>query len=316
MPRLNIVAVMLCVLVLVACKKDEHKVSEPAYLHLDRMDVVGRQDNTAIVNEGFYTSNIDAVQLIAYWEGDAAETELGTFQLPCTVPVLSCDTITRLNIVPIVKQNGISATRIEYPYYEYITLENVPLKTDSITNLGEKDSTGLYALHTTYRPWTTNLSSTSDTLVKVLAEEYFEAIQFSISFSDKVDRLTNSDLVRSGTGSGVVNVPDTVSMLEFEIEDEIICNDPTAYLYLEMDYKTDVMMSVGMRSSYRSGGTEDTQSAITLYASPEWKKIYINLGRLWAQFNHNANFHVVFAALNSEKTGGKIYLDNVKLLQL
>ena len=315
MREVRIICLMIVVSVLAGCTKFDGDVKVPAYIHLDRMGVEKRAGSGA--QDGFITSAIDAVQLVAYWEGDESETELGTFQLPCTVPVLRKDTITRLRITPVVKQNGIAATRIEYPYYEYVTLEKVNIASDSTTNLGAKDSLGEWFINTTYRPWTTNLSITSDTLLKVLAQEYFEDIQFTISFSDKVTRLTNDPIVRTGTGCGIVVVPDSSNRsVDFEIENEIECNDPTAYLYLEMDYKTDVRLSVGMRSAYYDGGTEDTQSAVTLYATQEWKKIYINLGRLWSQFNHHAKFHVVFSALNSDGTGGKVYLDNVKLLQM
>lgn len=303
------------------CKKDTVKV--PGYLHLDKIDVVERADASTPSPTGFLTSDVDAVQIVAFWEGDEEETNLGTFQLPCTLPVLRDKTITRLRITPVVKQNGIAATRIEYPYYEYIRLTDVPLVTDSTTNLGVQDSDGKWTLTTTYRPWTVQqivdgqILSVSDTLVKVLAQEYFEASQVSFVFdSGKVERTIDPNLIRSGTGSGVVNVPSDKQTLTFEINNDIVCNDPGAYLYLEMDFKTDVRLSVGMKSAYYSGGTQSTQSAMTLYETSEWKKIYINLGRLWSQFNYNSTFRIVFTALNSEGIDGKVYLDNVKLLQM
>ena len=305
-----------------ACKKDK-EVEAPAYLHIDGIDVVERADASVASPEGFLTCDIDAVQLVAFWNGDEAETNLGTFQLPCTLPVLRNEPIARLRLTPVIKQNGIAATRIEYPYYEYITLYDLPLATDSTTNIGTKDSDGRWTVSTTYRPWTVQqvsggqvIDNQSDIPVKVLVQEYFEDVNLSHHFSSKVLRTSDVSEVRSGTGTGYVVVPDSVSTVDFEIIDEIICQDPGAYLYLEMDYKTDVRLSVGMRSAYYSGGNESTQSAMTLYETSEWKKIYVNLGRLWTQFSHNSEFHIVFAALNSEGKGGKVYLDNVKLLQM
>lgn len=315
----GVVAMVLC-----GCKK-ENTVKCPGYLHLDKIDVVERADAVTPSPVGFLSSDVDAVQLVAFWEGDEEETNLGTYQLPCTLPVLRDKPITRLRVTPVVKQNGIAATRIEYPYYEYIRLTDVPLATDSTTNLGVQDAEGNWTLSTTYRPWTVQtivdgqILSVSDTLVKVLAQEYFEAVQPTWIFYDTnevVGRTIDPALICSGTGSGVVDVPANKQTLDFEIKNDIVCNDPTAYLYLEMDFKTDLRLSVGMRSAYYDGGTQSLQSAMTLYETQEWKKIYINLGRLWSQFNYHSTFRIVFTALNSEGKGGKVYLDNVKLLQM
>lgn len=316
-----ILIVGVAVVLLWGCKKDEVKV--PGYLHLDKIGLQERADANAASPEGFLTCDIDAVELIAYWSGDEKETILGTFQLPCTLPVLRDKNITRLTLVPVIKQNGIAATRIEYPYYERIVLNDVPLVTDSTTNIGTQNAEGEWEVQTCYRPWTVQqivdgqILTTSDTVFKVLAQEYFEAIQFTTIFdSSKVDRTTDPNLIRSGTGSGVIVVSADKQTLDFEINNDIVCNDPTAYLYLEMDYKTDVRLSVGMKSAYYDGGTTSTQSAMTLYETTEWKKIYINLGRLWSQFNYHSTFRVVFSALNTSGNGGNVYLDNVKLLQL
>ncbi len=313
---LLIVAFVMC-----GCKKDNSEKA-PSFLHLDKVTLVERTDASVVSPEGFLSCDIDAVQLLAYWDGDDEETNLGVYQLPCTVPALRKDTITRLIIVPVIKQNGIAATRVEYPYYEYVYLYNVPIATDSTTNIGTPDADGLWTVSTTYRPWTVQqivngqVLSVSDTVVKVLAQEYFDDIQYSLIFDSKVHRTTEASEIRSGTGSGYVVVADSASTVDFEINSDIICNDPNAYLYLEMDYKTDVRLSVGMKSAYYDGGNTSIQSAMTLYETDKWKKIYINMGRLWTQFNRNSKFRIVFSALNSEGKGGFVYLDNVKLVQM
>lgn len=308
-------------MLLCGCKKDTKIYSDiPAWLHLDRIEIVERADAVEPSPNGFLSSDIDAVQLVAFWTGDDEETNLGTFQLPCTLPVLRNDTISRLIVRPVVKQNGIAATRIEYPYYETVYLSGIPLVADSTTNIGVQDAGGQWVVSTSYRPWTEQrvvdgeVIVTPDSLFKVLAQEYFE--DTVLIFDSKVQQSMAAEDVRTGTGSGVIVVGASASTVDFEINSDIICNDAGAYLYLEMDYKTDVRLSVGMKSAYHTGGNQSTQSAMTLYETSQWKKIYINLGRLWSQFNHNPTFRVVFSALNSEGKGGKVYLDNVKLLQM
>lgn len=301
---------MICacaLLILAGCTKFDGDVTVPAYIHLDRIAVTDTPGASISSQEGFFSHYIDAAQIVVWFEGDEAETVLGTFQLPCTVPVLRNQMIDKMRIVPVVKQNGIAATRIEYPFYEYINLDSIPLSSDSTTNIGEQDADGLWSLTTHYK---------SQKLMKVLAEEYFEKIQMQTSFDSVMGRITDSPTVCTGTGCGVVHVKANQSTVDFEIKNTLVEQNKTAYLYLEMDYKTDVRLSVGMRSAYYSGGSEDTQSAITLYANSEWQKIYINLGKLWSQFNYNSTFHIVFSALNTDGIDGNVYLDNVKIITI
>jgi hypothetical protein len=127
----NIVYLALAGLLLtvttVSCNKFKGDVEVPAYLHLDRVDIVPQAQNAPSVEAGFYTHIIDAVQLVCWFEGDGAETNLGVFQLPFTVPVLRHGVAKYLRVVPVVKQNGIAGSRIAYPYYHTIELNDIKL---------------------------------------------------------------------------------------------------------------------------------------------------------------------------------------------
>lgn len=300
--------VFATILAFSGCKKFQGDVTVPAYLHLDRMVVVPQAQNAPSSEAGFYNSDIDAVQLICYFEGDSSETTLGTFQLPCTVPILRHGTMKYLHVYPVVKQNGISSTRIYYVYYNKVELNNVKVSADSLTNLGTYDSLQhLWTLPTTYR---------TRNQISVLTEDYFEPTTFSSHFDSTVVWVTNDpDGACTGQGYGMVHVPDSLSTLNFYINDEF--SIPNSTVYLEMNYQTDVELQlnmIGFEVSSNGSATSKGIMALNPTTDGRWKKIYINLTRTWSQFNYNTPFSLYFQAVNPDGIEANIKLDNVKIL--
>lgn len=289
------------------CKKFSGDVTVPAFLHLDGIDIIPQTENAPSSESGFYTSDVDAVQLICYFKGDTAETTIGTFQLPCTVPLLRHGTMDYLTIIPAVKQNGISATRIEYPYYKHIRLEKVTVAADSITHLGTQDASGQWRLQTHYY---------EKPSLAVLVEDYFEPTSFSTNFDSTVvwvkDDAANAC---SGQGYGRVHVTPTDQLVTFYIPQNFTVSE-TKYLYLEMDYWTDVDMQICLTGFQTAGSSASTMSVMMLYANRKWQKIYINLGKTWSQFNYNNPIALSFQAVNTGGIEGDVRIDNVKLITI
>ena len=298
------------------CKKFEGDVTVPAFLQLDRIVVEEQPTGAPAPNEpGWYTHDINAVQLIAYFAGDAEETILGTFELPCKIPVLREGPIKYLTVVPVVKQNGISATRIQYPFLQTTDYEDLVLKANEVTHIGRADiiptTTGNDTL------WTVPVNYFGTSVITEKFYENFELPKTDIGFDvEKVEWIDNDVAgARSGKGYGKITTPAGNTTVDFEIEPQIVMNN-TGYLYLEMDYKTDIQLRVGLRSALSDGGREQTYWAIILYPTNEWTKIYINLGKLWSQFNYYRKFHVVLSTVDMEGIGGVTCLDNVKLITM
>ncbi|MBQ9473412.1 MAG: hypothetical protein IJU81_03260 [Bacteroidales bacterium] len=294
-------AVVFALCSLVSCSKFEGGQEVPAYLTIDAIKVVDDNETSWQVQYGagfFATQSIDAAEVSIYFEGDTAEWTLGVYQLPCKLPVLRKGVAQRVVIHPVIKQNGIASTRIAYPYYNEIKLSNVVLAEDSVTQLG-------------------TLNTTMNRFTKVVWHEFFEKIQVDVSLDTCVEILAdNPELICTGTGSGVVHVPAAMTELNFWGDTTVTVDDPTAYLYLEMDYRTDYNLSVGIKGPSTAGGTEQTNSAIMLYANDHWQKIYINLGKVWRYHSHYPQFRLFFTAFNPDGKEGNVYLDNMKLLVL
>ena len=152
MNRQLFIGLLLCAtMLMVGCKKDPDTF--PAYLHLDKIEVEHNSDGTtAAYGDAWLTSEIDAVQIELWFEGEKNTTQLGTFELPCTVPVLTDKRkIDKIHVYPFVKQNGIAATHIYYPYYEYFIGRELPLAPDSVTNIGLLDEDSLWTITVPYR---------------------------------------------------------------------------------------------------------------------------------------------------------------------
>lgn len=280
-----------------SCKKFEGDITVPAYIHIDAIEVTPQEQNAPSSEPGFYTSKIDAVQLIAYFEGDEVETTIGVFQLPCTAPVLRYGKMKYLHVIPVIKQNGSSATRISYPFYQTIKLDTVVLYPDSILNLGTFQTHYFTRQH-----------------INFLTEDYFEPTAFASHFDSTVVWVGNDpENACTGQGYGLVHIPDTVKSVNFAITDEF--NIPNNYLYLEMEYITDVELYIHMIGhEVSASGNTSIKSVMCLNPNTKWNKIYINLGRTWSQFNYTNPFRIYFQAVNPDGKEHNVKIDNVKIL--
>ena len=300
----------LTLLTFSSCKQFQGDVTVPAFIHIGSIDVVRQAHNAPSNEDGFYTSAIDAVELICYFEGDAAETRLGAFELPCTVPVLRHGKMKYLTINPAVKQGGVSGTRITYPFYQPIQLEDVPLTALDTTCLGTYDeASGRYLLHTHYYPKGNRL--------KVLAECYFEPTSFSTCFDSNMTWVMGDPAgACTGQGYGKVHIADSVSIFTFGFNDSTEF-DPadSRILYMEIEYKTDLPLYVHMLGfSTTEGSTVTSKSVMCINPKDHWNKLYINLGRTWSQFNYRVPIKVYFQVVNDQGAEGDILIDNIKVL--
>ncbi len=302
----------IALMCITSCKKFEGDVTAPSFLRLDNLRVQRQEIGAPSSDDGWYTYDIDAVQLTAYFAGDAKETILGTFELPCHVPVLHEGTAEYIRIAPVIKQNGIASTRVQYPYFHDTTITNVQLVTGETTCIGDYDTNKKeYWLPVYYH-------STPD--IDILAYENFEPLNTATIFDTSITGVNwirnHTENARTGSGYLRVDNPADENSVLFPFKEACNVPDPTKLLYLEMDYHTDVHLRVGLISAYMSGANEEVQWVMTLYPNKEWQKIYINLGKLWALFNHNPNFTIIFSTLNTTGKGGSAYIDNLKVITM
>ena len=292
----NIIAIIFsAVLICLSCNKFEGDQTVPAFISVDGIDVANDPNNSLSNYSGCFTSNIDAVQITV---SNSQESHLlGVFTLPCRVPVLRSGKY-NIKLKPVIKLNGIAATRSSYPFYRDIEIKDQTLEPDKCLELGNR---------TTYY-------DNGGYLFKVW-EEYFEPEIPTLSLPDTiVKRVSATDTVRSDRGCGAIYLAPDQSASTFISNEEFTVTDNGA-LFLELDYWTNVPLSVGLCSRTSLNSKYETYYAIQLFPNFEkgWNKIYIQLGKLWSQYNFYKSFHIAFQAVNSNGIEGKVYIDNIKL---
>ena len=266
------------------CEKFKGDQEIPAYISIDSIVLAtepGQGSNSSAITDAWVYVN---------------DQQIGTFQLPATFPVLFTGSQT-IKIFAGVKENGVGATRVAYPFFDPIELKR---------DLVELDTLALGTLTARYS------STTEFELI-----ENFEGVTllFDTTRSSEVPlQLTpwGSPLTFEGAHSGMV-VMDTVSLF-FECINDRDFNIPFAPVYLELNFRTNNVFVAGVYMY----GLSVIQQVPVVYMNTTggvWKKIYINLTNTLNGYSGFQKFRVYFAAIQT--TGiipAEILLDNIKVV--
>ena len=299
----------LIVLVLFSCKKFKGSQEIPSYVRVEPWTLT-----TNYRIEGAATQAITDAWL--YVDGNL----LGCYEIQphsdgnyVMIPVLEKDSHT-LQIYPGVKLNGISATRIQYPFYK-------PYVVNKVLKPGEVD---------TVRPSTTYYSTDSTSVrFKRIAWEDFEDVN-NIKLDSTSKSKTRIRQVSHRTDpnawmdpldtlnhyrSGYIHLHDSINV--FEIASKELRDLPTVgnYVLLELDYKCDQQFMVGM---YIHSGQHGIQDKELYYfkATDEWKKVYINFSPTVTDCYYADYLKFYFRGVAGTSGSSNFYFDNLKLIYL
>jgi len=223
---------------------------------------------------------------------------LGAFELPKTVPVLLSGEVTVL-LDAGVKENGINFTPTIYPFYARYseTVELVPGEVVTVQPTTRYDT---------------------DYVQMVFDEDFNDA---TIGFTEEVSKTLEE--VREGSGSGFFELDKedkpasearSIALEKFPVEGNIA--------FLEIDYKSDVVIFVGIIGFDALG--QETFSDLTYGLNPkeEWNKVYLNYSQLLNTLQQrNTQFYQIRVAAQIPIENGEfimenaeIRLDNIKLI--
>lgn len=286
LPIVTAFSLLLLLLTLGSCDKFEGDQTIPAYLSIDSIYL-----QTDPETQGTNSHNItDAWVYID-------EKLVGTFQLPARFPVLS-QGVHDLTIIPGIKRNGISSTRVTYPFYASIE-KSIKLMPDSTTRIG--------VIKTTY------MSNTS-----FIWMEAFEDISVSLDTTknSKVPlQLTpfDSPLTFQGNHSGMIRL-DTVRNF-FEVMTHSYYRIPKDVVYLEMNFNTNSVFQVGVMVYSTDYIIYQTPVLNVANTSGTWKKIYIDLTTTLNAYPNSTNFRVYLGGYKDASVKEALILfDNFKVV--
>jgi hypothetical protein len=282
----NLVGLAILLLGFTTCDIINPEEQVPAYLEIAPFSL------STANGEGSASENITEVWVFI----DGAF--LGVYDLPATVPVLKYGA-TEVRLDAGIKDNGISDTPEIYPFYESYTV-NLDLEANK-TEVIEP-----------------SIGYSSDTKFSFI--EDFEDNRPRI-FTEVLTGDTELEQVQSGVFEGSYSgyftlERDTRPVVEIAtLTDFSGLQEDGVYVYLEVNFKSDVPIVWGLSGEPFAGGGEVQYYEPGSLASDEWKKIYFNLSSLVFDADLES-YKIVFQALLTENSPdtAEVYLDNIKLV--
>ncbi len=216
----------------------------------------------------------------------------GVYGVSTTVPVIAEGNHQILCLAGI-KENGINSLRIIYPFYTPDT---------TIANF-----------------------SNNETVIISPKYRYIAGTQFELNdgfeigiFLTNTDTgniiKTTTDISKAFEGTSAYIILDTAhSTFELISNDAYTLPTDGSKVYLELNYKSDVVLTLGLQEN-NSTGTKYYDWNITPKSS--WSKIYINLTEA-LQNNPTSSFKFIMKADHDVSLDSSyVYLDNFKILHL
>lgn len=262
-----------------SCKKPAND-GIPAYVRVDTTQVITTPD------QGSASQNISNIWL------DVNGVNLGVYATPATFPILETGP-TRLFFFAGVKENGISATRVIYPFFEPDTI-TIDLQKEEID---------------TFNP---TFRYTS------FADFYIYDFDNGNGF-ENMGRTDSAELVFEGSGSGLITLDEINNSVVCRLIDGIRDLPLGTPVFVEMNYRNNDRFYFGV-SATDVNGTTISLDKLVITPKEEWNKIYINVGPDITQFNAGGSIQIreYNFFIRADKTDNvdvaRIFIDNFKIV--
>ena len=220
---------------------------------------------------------------------------IGIYPLPAIVPVLETG-IQEVRILPGVAMSGLSDFRVTYPLYTFYEKE-VELEAgaiDTVLPTVAYDDDAIFLLVEDFETANSmghDVDDNIETKIVRRPTDVFEGLR-----SGEIEFTTANPFVEIG------------STLLFQIPDP-------EYVYLEVNYKTDVDIEFGVMS-YQNNDPYETIYVTGVFPSDEWRKIYIDITNNVKAMTSSGGeeFRLIIRGINIGDETAYAYLDNIKLI--
>ena len=223
---------------------------------------------------------------------------IGYFELPIKIPILM-DGIKKIDIYPVIRNNGISATKKVYPFLETFSLTSSLIKNKTL----EISPTTKYKTNVKF--WIENFEEASH---KLITDPFYPSV-LSVG--------NNQELLKYGSQFGQIKLSKkdsiwmgTTSKLELPKNG--------AEVYLEIDYIINSDLLSGIIAYDLNNSTEkhpNIQLNKQKSNSKTWKKIYIDLKEIVSKSNNAIYFkNYFYTKISAGQDSSMLYLDNIKVV--
>lgn len=292
---LKIIFFFTCLLLVLsqeACTVFDKEEQIPSYIRITNIDLKTPTDNS----QGSSSSNVtDAWVYIN-------DNLQGVYPMPTRFPILLTGNA-KLSIRSGIVQNGIDATRIDYPFYN---------AWDTTIELKEKEILSLKPHINGYK---------SGTVFHLLEDFEGTGLDFEKTTSSPNDiyKTSNSSFVFEGNNCGKFEIIN--GSVDVMIATTTLYNLPKqgAKVFLELNYNINQPMEVGILA--QNGAVINQSSVLGLRASTDangnssWKKVYVDLSDAVSNETFSTGYKIYFYAKQADGVANPFFLiDNVKLI--
>ena len=278
---------LFCLLAFVGCNIINPSEEEAAYIEINSVNVI-----TDVAIQGSNAANISDAWIYV------DDKLIGAFEIPCRIPVLHSGTH-KVSIGAGVQLNGSSTLRTPYLFYRFHEQENVNLEPGQTSILSPTFSY-FDSLTFAFKANFDDLSGNKLT---------------STSSSDTTLSLCNNPArVFEGAGSCLVELFRDSGFVDFQMIDPVSLPKGGANVFMEINYKNNQDLLVGLRSYY-SGATTKEEQVITLRPTDTWNKVYINLTKQVSSQINAINYRIFFQTIKpSGSEPLEVLIDNFKII--
>lgn len=278
--------VLVTAVVMTSCNWINPSEETPSYIRVESIPF----STTSIQG----TSNQSFVDAWVYIDGE----KIGTFQMPCTFPVL-LEGSHKVKVFPGIKLNGIASTRSIYPFAQPWEA-TINLIKDSVTFIHPTSS---YYDNLVYA----SLENFEDAGITLTETSLSDTVMQRVSVSD------NPSNVFEGSYSGMLVVDTDHDTIDVRSNSSYVLPNTGAYNFLELNFKTDAPVVVGVISN--TSGYSVYHPVLILNETSTWKKIYVNFTPVITREYQAGSFYYYFRMeLPDGMTEAHAYIDNIKLI--
>jgi hypothetical protein len=275
------ISFFILILFLTGCVK-ENEI--PAYIYIEPI--------TMTVTSGQGTALHKMIDAHVFIDNESR----GAYQLPAKIPMLGTGEHL-ITVLPGIRNNGIKGNPIPYAFAQ---------RYEKVLNLSATKVD-------TIRPVT---RYTNDTNLKMI--ENFEAGShlFNSHRDQNVTFLITTEAGGLEGKAGKIVLDQTRKVMIKSTSSRYMFPSDAQNVYIELNYKTDVPLSVGFTAFKQVSSTVGEDNfPVVLYPKKEWNKTYINITNE-IKISKGIEFQVTMAALLPDSlTTGTVWFDNIKLLQ-
>jgi hypothetical protein len=285
----KIYPIAFCTLFFNGCKKWDKPEQVPSYIHIDHMQLsVSPTEGTA--SNGF----IDAWVYVN-------DQPIGVFNLPATVPILASGDQT-ITLYGGIKEDGLTLHRVKYPLIQPF-IKSVHLEPGKIHDMeGADQPVVTYFPSTKIGIWYENFD---DAAINFIADPNSDA---GVTFvNDSVNSF-------EGTGMGLIELPSGATFARVITSQSFILPQQGHPVYVELNYKTNNSMGIGMQAITGTTPTNVTNTVLNS-TNGQWKKIYVKLTDLVSSAAGADSFKFIITI--SKESGVDVvdnYIDNFKVV--